>query len=199
MPRYREQDLYPEEVGKTTVEGLAATFEAYVVEARRLQAKYRDQIEIIVGAETENIYGDSIAQVRELRDRHHLEYLVGSVHHVNEVPIDFSKEMFQQAVEKAGGLDRLFEGYYDAQYQLVVEVRPEVVGHFDLVNMFCVDHPISLAVEEKIRRNIAHAVSYGALFELNASAFRKSLPGAHPQANVVKVSFPLPLSLLKPL
>ena len=84
-------------------------------------------------------------------------------------------------------MDSLYEGYYDAQYQLLVEIRPEVVGHFDLINMFSPAHPLSPALEAKICRNITAAVEYGALFELNSSAFRKGLPGAHPQADVVQV------------
>jgi len=169
------------------VQSLADTFEKYVTEARRLQAEYQGRINLLVGAETENIVEGSVQHVKDLRERYQLDYLVGSVHHVNEIPIDFSAEMFQEAVKVAGGLDNLYEGFYDAQYQLLVQIKPEVVGHFDLINMFSQAHPLSPAVEAKIRRNITTAVEYGALFELNSSAFRKGLPGAHPQANIVQV------------
>ena len=51
-----------------------------------------------------------------LVQRHKLDYLVGSVHHVGGVPIDFSEEMYLLAAEKAGGMDQLFCNYFDQQY-----------------------------------------------------------------------------------
>lgn len=51
-----------------------------------------------------------------LVQRHKLDYLVGSVHHVGGIPIDFSEEMYLRAAEKAGGLDHLFCNYFDQQY-----------------------------------------------------------------------------------
>jgi len=174
-----QADLSPEDLVKT--------FEAYVKEARRLQEKHKEEIELLVGAETEMIYSESLSQIKELRSRFNLEYLVGSVHHVEGIPIDFSKEMFQQAVEKLGSIDNVFLSYFDTQYELIREIQPEVIGHFDLINMFAIDHPYSPAVLEKIKRNIMAGIEIDSLFEINASGFKKSLPGAHPQIQVLKV------------
>lgn len=195
MPRYREQDLYPEEK-KLKVEDLSEMFDAYVKEARSLQLKYKDQIKLLVGMETENIYDQTIDQILELHRKHNFDYLVGSVHHVAEMPIDFSRETFQNAVTELGGLDRMFQGYFDLQLELLERVKPEVIGHFDLINMFCF-HDVegekkmveeySPIVWEKIVRNVKVGIQNNALFELNSSAFRKALPGAHPQSDIVQL------------
>lgn len=50
-----------------------------------------------------------------LVQRHKLDYIVGSVHHVGGVPIDFSEEIYVKAAEKAGGVEQLFCNYFDQQ------------------------------------------------------------------------------------
>ncbi len=41
--------------------------------------------------------------MQELRERYGFEYVVGSVHWVDEIPIDFSRELFDEAVTRCGG------------------------------------------------------------------------------------------------
>lgn len=83
----------------------------------------------------------------------------------------------------------LLERYLDAQYQLLTEIRPEIVGHMDLCRLYDPklefgDFPVALA---KLERNINFACSYGALFEFNAAAFRKGWETAYPGRDVVQV------------
>ena len=51
-----------------------------------------------------------------------------------------------QAVEEAGGIDALFCEYFDQQYELLEELEPEVVGHFDLIRMH--DEGLSSALRD---------------------------------------------------
>jgi len=91
----------------------------------------------------------------------------------------------------------LFSKYFDQQYELIDRLRPEVIGHFDLCRLYYPekdfrDYP---EVWEKVKRNIGLGVEYGALFELNASAFRKGWKTGYPGVEVFDVSFQLSLSL----
>ncbi|KAJ2712697.1 hypothetical protein H4R19_002619, partial [Coemansia spiralis] len=192
VPRSRAQDLYPEEADMTT-DDLHAAFDAYVAEARRLRAKYGEQIEILIGAETEYITPESLAEAKRLRAQHGLDYLVGSVHHVDGIPVDFSAETYQQIVEHCGGDRReVFCRYFDSQLAMLQALQPEVVGHFDLIRIF---HPAAAAGAEdplqtaEIRglalRNIEYAISYGAVFEINSRAWKKGLPDAYPQRDLL--------------
>lgn len=140
--------------------------------------------------------------LRELLARYpsQIEFLVGSVHHVNEIPIDFDRATFQRALESlaspsstepvgATGMEALLCRYFDAQYSLLDQFRPEVVGHLDLCRLYSPelqfkDFPLAL---KKLKRNIAFAVEYGALVELNAAAFRKGWDAAYPGRDVLKV------------
>ncbi|KAJ1734532.1 hypothetical protein LPJ61_001018 [Coemansia biformis] len=191
VPRSRAQDLYPEEAGMTT-DDLHAAFDAYVAEARRLRTKYGDQIAILIGAETEHITPDSLAEAKQLRVKHGLDYLVGSLHHVDEIPVDFSPETYDQIVQHcAGDRSEMYRRYFDSQLTMLQGLKPEVVGHFDLIRIF---HPAIPGVEDPLQtaeiralalRNIDYAISYGAVFEINTRAWKKGLQDAYPQRDIL--------------
>ncbi|KAJ2812769.1 hypothetical protein H4S07_001168 [Coemansia furcata] len=190
IPRSRAQDLYPEEEGMTP-DDLHQMFGAYVAEAQRLRAKYTGQIEILIGAETEYITSTTLSEVAALRSKYALDYLVGSLHHVDGMALDFSQEKYDLLVDHFGG-DRaaLFSRYFDQQLDLLKALQPEVVGHFDLVRIF---HPPTLAdplalaaVRARASRNIDYAISYGAVFEVNSRAWKKGLRDAYPQRDLLR-------------
>ncbi|KAJ3290382.1 histidinolphosphatase [Blyttiomyces sp. JEL0837] len=185
MPRSRNQDLYPEEnEAKLTHEDTLTTFKSYVLEARRLQQKYASEITLIIGMETELIHNTTITEIKTLRNELQLDYLVGSLHHVNEIPIDFNEEMYQTAetvayekcIDKSiSPTEALFQQYFDSQYELLTLLKPEVIGHFDLIRIFRPKFDISDVVWEKIRRNVDVIVGYGGVVEINSSGWRKGL------------------------
>lgn len=79
--------------------------------------------------------------------------------------------------------------YFDAQYELIRRFYPEVVGHIDLCRLFTPalrvqDYPSAWT---KLERNVAFAVAYGALFEVNAAAFRKGWDTAYPGIDTLQV------------
>jgi histidinol-phosphatase (PHP family) len=179
-------------------EDLAKTFDAYVQEATRLKVLYADQIELLIGLETEYITPDTLDKLDLLLEQYSdsVSYIVGSLHHVNGTPIDFDRATFDKAVsnfpaQKDGltQLEHLFSAYFDAQYELLRRLHPEVVGHIDLCRLYLPDANFGNPdVWKKIERNVGYAVDYGALFEVNAAAFRKGWKAAYPGADVLKVS-----------
>ncbi|KAG6828700.1 hypothetical protein H0H87_001113, partial [Tephrocybe sp. NHM501043] len=205
VPRYRHEDLYPEEADTSPAE-LQSQFALFLDEAHRLKAKYSDRITLLVGLETEYITPPDLDHLEALLKRHgaRVEYIVGSVHHVNAIPIDFDLGTFQEALasvqlETAGPpqtearkreQQELFLcAYFDAQYALLTRFRPEVVGHVDLCRLYdpqlaFADYPSARA---KAERNVAFAAGYGALFEVNAAAFRKGWDAAYPGRDVVEM------------
>ncbi|KAH9848000.1 histidinol phosphate phosphatase H [Lenzites betulinus] len=205
VPRYRAEDLYPEEEGMP-LESLRTQFDAFLSEAHRIKEKYADQITILVGLETEFITQIDMEELEVLLASagERIEYLVGSVHHLNGIPIDFDKETFMRCLDsfRSTNVEELSQqqqehetmeaflcSYFDAQLELMRRFRPEVVGHFDLCRLYnpsikFEEYPLALA---RIKRNVCEAVGYGALFELNAAAFRKGWSGAYPGEDVVKI------------
>ncbi|KAI1789696.1 histidinol phosphate phosphatase H [Ganoderma leucocontextum] len=198
VPRYRTADLYPEEAD-VPLESLVSQFNAFLDEAHRLKAHYAGRTNLLVGLETEYITPLDLDKLSELLEitGPRIEYLVGSVHHVNGIPIDFDRDTFTKSVDSFSSPSRADDdrmeaflcSYFDAQHELMQRFRPEIIGHFDLCRLY---NPALLfsnypTVLDKINRNIRFAISYGALFELNAAAFRKGWDAAYPGEDVVKI------------
>ncbi|KAL7934251.1 histidinol phosphate phosphatase H [Trichoderma chlorosporum] len=188
MPRYEEQDLYPEELSdpQASLQALPPRHEAYLVEARRLQQKYASQIHIIIAFEAEFIRPSYTSIVQSLfHASPFVDYFIGSVHHAHGIPIDYDKATYAAAVAAAGGSEeRLYEDYYDLQYDMLRELKPRIVGHFDLIRLMSEDPGRDIrqwaGVWQKIRRNLEYAAQIGAWLECNSAALRKGLDEPYP-------------------
>ena len=88
----------------------------------------------------------------------------------------------------------LFAKYFDEQYELLTQIRPLVIGHFDVIRLWAPDKMVRLrqwpTVWEKVLRNIDVVIGYGGLFELNSAAFRKGFPEAYPTSEIAAVTAP---------
>ncbi|ODQ63798.1 histidinol phosphate phosphatase H [Nadsonia fulvescens var. elongata DSM 6958] len=205
IPRDKETELYPEEIeSATSPADLLVTFQAYVQHAKALQLEHKDKIELLVGFETETITPKYLEYCREMmQDQQYggFDLLVGSVHHVFGIPIDFDLPSWNKAMDKAVELNgigpskehALVEAYYDLQYEMLNALKPTVIGHFDLIMLLAPkdiqeknlesEWPI---VWEKIIRNIKLVSSYGGLFELSSAAVRKGWPSPYPRENIAR-------------
>ncbi|KAL9103155.1 MAG: hypothetical protein Q9163_001760 [Psora crenata] len=135
--RQQEEEVAVSQAKEATARALGRLFEEYYGEARRLGEKYAGQISIVVGMEIDWIRPSSAGWIRGLRERYGgLEMVVGSVHHVHGIPIDYSRPMYEAARDRSGGTDEaLFGDYFDLQYEMLQALQPEVVGHFDLIRL----------------------------------------------------------------
>ena len=80
--------------------------------------------------------------------------------------------------------------YFEGQYEIMRRFHPEIVGHVDLCRLYnpqlkFVDYP---RAHELLKRNVSYATGYGALFEVNAAAFRKGWESAYPNEDVLEVN-----------
>ncbi|KAK9441652.1 histidinol-phosphatase [Metarhizium brunneum] len=187
MPRYEEQDLYPEErdCPRESLQALPPRHEAYLVEAQRLQAKYARQIHILIGFEAEFIRPSFAPLVRQLALPACVDYFIGSVHHVHGVPIDYDAATYAAAVRAAGGSEeRLYQDYYDLQHEMLLALRPRIVGHFDLIRLKSADPGRDVrqwkGVWDRVLRNLKVVKDQGGWLELNTAALRKGLQEPYP-------------------
>lgn len=107
-------------------------------------------------------------------------------------PIDYDRPMYERAREYAGGTDeRLFEDYFDAQFDMLRAVRPLVVGHFDLIRLKSDDPERSFrqwaGVRARILRNLDYVAGYGGMLELNSAALRKGMSEPYPKGEICRV------------
>ncbi|KAL8967384.1 MAG: hypothetical protein Q9197_005460 [Variospora fuerteventurae] len=191
MPR-EQQDLYPEEINLGySDETLLDIFRSYYAEARRLQALYASEIDILIGTEIDWIRPSSKDFIEDLFSNFGFEVFIGSVHHVHGIPIDYSAKLFADARRLSGNsTEKLFEDYFDLQYEMLKALKPPIVGHLDLIRLKCEDPNMSFAtmqgVWQRIHRNLAFTVSYGGVVELNSAALRKGLDEPYPNGEISK-------------
>ena len=191
MPR-EEIDFYPEEIDEHSDASLAKLYDDFYIEARRLQSKYADQIQLFVGFEAEWIRESSLVLINGILEKYDVDLFVGSVHHVHTVPIDFDTQLYHKARAIAGGTDeQIFADYFDSQHEMLTTLRPPIVGHFDLVRLKSDDPERSFKtwpeVWEKIERNLKVVAGYGGVLELNSSSLRKGMSEPYPQVEICKV------------
>ena len=110
--------------------------------------------------------------VRECRP----DYVVGSLHHVDGLGIDFSEAGYHQVAAACGGLEALYCRYYDQQLEMLQALRPAVVGHFDIVRIFDPDYRERQSrpgVARRIRRNLEWIAANGRILDYNMAALSK--------------------------
>ncbi|KAI8454182.1 Polymerase/histidinol phosphatase-like protein, partial [Phakopsora pachyrhizi] len=187
-------------------------FVRFAIEANQLKELYNLELELLIGLETKMIERSvNFKLLENLLETHRpsIDYIVGSVHHVNQIPIDFDLETFNRALcsfkpprvltsdqsveaEEEGddSLRLLCEAYFQAQYDLINSYQPEVIGHFDLCLLF---HPKFYLTQHQslwnqVERNIRLAISYGAFYEVNSASIRKGWSTPYPSKPILSVS-----------
>ena len=160
------------------VDTVQKRFDSYFAEARRLQAQWRGQMDILVGFETEG-YSGYQAEVATLINRHQPDMLVGSVHHMHDLLFDDRLEDYQRAAQISGGIEQLYCDYFDVQLELINHFEPAVVGHFDLIRIHDPDYQQRWelpAVRDRALRNLDRIEELGLILDLNVRALGKGAP-----------------------
>lgn len=143
----------------------------YVQEILRLKEKYRGQIDIFLGLELDS-YGQKLFEP---------EYIIGSVHYVKKdgllYSIDHNAENFAKMLQAFGSIDALAHTYYSDTVQMAKSMRPDIIGHIDLIAKF---NEASAFFDEAApvyaacaRDAILKIKPYCGLFELNTGAIAR--------------------------
>ncbi|CAI4060910.1 hypothetical protein N7582_001749 [Saccharomyces uvarum] len=216
IPRVESKFIYPEELelGDTSDEiitSLETSFKKFLSHAQEIKTRYAAMPEVrtrfIIGTEIESCDMDHIKYAKRVMMENSgiLQFCVGSVHHVNGIPIDFDQEQWHNSLHSLDDNLRLFLlSYFHSQYEMLTTVKPLVVGHFDLFKLFLpsdmlVDPKTGLCdketgvpiasldvinqwpdVYDAVVRNLQFIDSYGGTIEINTSALRKGLEEPYP-------------------
>jgi histidinol-phosphatase (PHP family) len=186
-PRFELQHLYPEESGLTPAD-LLQKFSSYVRSALELRERHAGELELLIGFETEALpTQDWARKMRELRASAPFDYIVGSVHSIGDTWLDLNAETSARAAEENGGWEALRGAYFDQLANLVNTLRPEVVGHVDLIRRFeAPDFQFSAAALGHAERVLEAARSVGAALEVNAAPFRRGFGPVYPGPQVLR-------------
>ena len=160
--------------------------EGYIKEILALKEKYKGKIEILLGIEEE---------MRHKVERDRYDYIIGSSHYSypggEMLDVDGSKESTQKCIEAWGDPLRYAEDYYRNFCEYILERRPDIIGHFDLLTKYddvLGDGGVSAAagyrdIANKYARIAAKA---DCLFEINTGAISRGYrKDPYPSADIL--------------
>ena len=151
-----------------------------------------------MGFETE-AYTGAINYAIELRSRYKPDFIVGSVHHVNDIPFDMGPDQYALALQRTGGYEELYAAYFDRQHELLRVLKPEVVGHFDLIRIFdanYLEHLLLPLVWKRICRNLELIRREGLILDYNLRALSKGAAEPYVAAPILKQALSMGIALV---
>jgi histidinol-phosphatase (PHP family) len=176
-PRHGIHLLYNEEVEMGwDVEKIIQGFEDYAVEAARLAKEFDGRLTVLRGFEAEVAPSDEYAELMlDYRERFAFDYMVGSIHFVDDVSIDGPTDDFELAEGMQGGLEELGIRYYEQVAEMVRALNPEVVGHMDLIrkNAPSQDTMQTPAIRYAALQALETIRDHGCILDLNTAGYRK--------------------------
>ncbi len=189
-PRSESRFVHDTELEKGyDVERLEREFAEYGAQVRKLAEEFSDRLTVLRGFEAEIVPEVSFREEMPAhRERHQFDYMVGSVHYVEEISVDGTPAEFERLVETCGGIEETAVRYYRNVARLVEALKPEVVGHLDLIRRNAppdatLDTPrIRAAADEALEAVRAE----DAILDLNTAGWRKGLGNPYPEPWLVK-------------
>jgi len=176
VPPPTDAQRYPDEIEKgITAAFLQERFARYMIHCHHLQAKYKKKLTLFVGFETETWNG-CLPYIQKLIQQFRPDYIVGSVHHVDDQCIDYSHELYYEVAGAVGGIDSLYCRYFDQQHEMLLTLKPAVAGHFDLIRIFDTAYEERLKKPEiwkRITRNLACIKTLDTALDFNLRALKK--------------------------
>lgn len=109
----------------------------YVSDIEAIRNEYKGKIDVLLGIELDLDFTDV-----NLND---FDYIIGSMHQFRfdgaDFPIDLSAESLKFTVDKYfnGDWYKMCEFYYENFSEFICKVKPDIVGHFDLVTKYNLD------------------------------------------------------------
>jgi len=189
IPPVSDIFLYPDEKAlKLTADDLYKKFANYFTELFFLKKKYASKIKIFAGMETET-YSGYADHIKRLIVTFQPDYIVGSVHHIDDICFDYSKKEYDKAALHCGSYDAMYEKYFDQQYEMIKTLKPFVVGHFDLVRIHDKDYKQRLLQPEiikKIKRNLELIKSLNLVMDFNLRPLARGEKEPYVTASILK-------------
>lgn len=156
-------------------------FAGYVEEVLKLKQEYAGKIDVLLGIESD-FFPDHTEAYREVLSQYPFDYVIGSVHSVNEVSI-FNKNRWKKLSEAQRIADK--ETYYALIRESARSGMFQILGHIDAMKgnypAFS-DIPADAAIDETLRTIADHKVA----IEINTSGKTKLSGGWYPSDAILE-------------
>lgn len=158
-----------------------AEVELYVKEARRLRDAYRDDLDILMGFEVDYFEGREDAVRKECIGRWRPDYIMGSIHIIDDWPFDHPAYMDGY---KKWKISDLYRTYFGRLEKLVESGLFDVLGHMDLVKKF--GYRPEEDVSEAAYSVLDRVAQGGMLLDVNTAGFDKPVGEMYPSMDILK-------------
>lgn len=162
--------------------------QVYVAEIRRLQEKYKKNIEIYLGVE-EDAYSPAT--------RRDFDYIIGSAHYCMidglYYAVDSDKDSFKDCVALFDNDPiAMAHAYYKPFCEYIRKRKPDIVGHFDLITKYDELETAHFLGNKDYQRvaeaYMQYAADSGCLFEVNTGAIARGLRTTpYPSENLLAI------------
>lgn len=191
VPPVSDQFLYPDEKSAgLSARDLYIRFENYFKQLRILKKKYAPEIKIFAGMETETYTGYQ-THIKHLIFEFQPDYIVGSIHHINDICFDYSREEYNRAVAACGSVEAAYETYFDLQYEMIKTLKPFIVGHFDIIRIYDpaykqrLKHP---RIHQKIQRNLMLIKKMNLVMDFNLRPLSRGEKDPYMDTSILKAA-----------
>lgn len=176
-PRVEPRFLYSEEIRRGwDVAKLRCDFDAYAEATCLLVDEYADRLNILRGFEAEVVPADRYVELMlSWREQYHFDYMVGSVHWLGDQITDYSQELFDEVLKTYPSLEALAVRYYERVAEMVRSLRPDVVGHIDVIRKYARVHgPVDTPAVRDAADGALEAIrDAGTIIDVNTGAYRR--------------------------
>lgn len=121
-------------------------FPQFVSEVIGLQERYKEKIMIRLAAEVDYI-PQYVTETKKMIQTYSFDYIMGSVHVIENVQVDYSEDMLSEHLDQLGGVDQLWEKYWQHIEELVLSEMFDIIAHFDLPKKYEISKPVRRNLE----------------------------------------------------
>ena len=157
----------------------ADQLEGYVEAVLELKERYPGYV--LLGVEAD-YRPDTLDQVRTMLDQHPFDYVIGSVHYIEDWGFDDPR---QQDGFQERDVDNVYRAYFELLGDAAETGLFDILGHLDLVKKFGYRAQSSLKDETRILATRLR--SSGIVVEVNTAGLRKPVGEMYPAPEVLKV------------
>ncbi len=143
----------------------------YINELRALKEEYKGRLEVLVGIEL-----DAFSSGYNRAD---FDYIIGSCHYLNfgdaYVSVDSSLVGVKNAIQKYcdGDSMKFAMKYFDTYTERICAMRPDILGHIDLVSKLGVVDEESELYRKKALQTLCDSLSVSDIIEMNTGAISR--------------------------
>ncbi|MBU9713128.1 histidinol-phosphatase [Evansella tamaricis] len=154
----------------------------YIREVLQLKEYYKEKIDVLLGIESD-FFPDHIETYRQHFDPYPFDYIIGSVHYVDEINI-FKKGRWDGLTEEQQVQTK--ENYYQLIKHSAKSGLFQILGHIDAMKGFY--PPFSSIQTDVVQKTLKVIGEVGIAIEVNTSGKTKDVGGWYPSDDILEMA-----------